>query len=130
MEVIQGDLRDPDAVAKAAMGVSTVYHLGAIIPIPYSYIHPREVIETNVMGTLNILTAARDHGNIRVVHTSTSEVYGTAQYTPDDERLQQRFKVLADGMDVGVNPRAGRDFLRKHRYLLGENDTDLRPSSL
>ena len=85
IEIIQGDLRDPDAVAKATIGVSHVYHLGAIIPIPYSYIHPREVIETNVMGTLNVLTAARDHENIRVVHTSTSEVYGTAQYTPIDE---------------------------------------------
>ena len=85
LEIIQGDLRDPDAVTKATTGVSIVYHLGAIIPIPYSYIHPREVIETNVMGTLNVLTAARDHENIRVVHTSTSEVYGTAQYTPINE---------------------------------------------
>ena len=85
LEIIQGDLRDPDAVIEAAKGVSVIFHLGAIIPIPYSYIHPREVVETNVMGTLNVVNAARAHGGIRVVHTSTSEVYGTAQYVPIDE---------------------------------------------
>lgn len=85
IDIVQGDLRDMDAVREAARGVTTIYHLGAIIPIPYSYIHPREVIETNVMGTLNVLTAAQEHGGIRVVHTSTSEVYGTAQYAPIDE---------------------------------------------
>lgn len=85
LEIIQGDLRDTDAVVDAVKGVSLIYHLGAIIPIPYSYVHPREVVETNVMGTLNVLTAARSCGGIRVVHTSTSEVYGTAQYTPIDE---------------------------------------------
>ena len=62
--------------------MDTVFHLGALIAIPYSYIHPREVIETNVMGTVNVLMAARDFGVRRVIHTSTSEVYGTAQYTP------------------------------------------------
>jgi dTDP-glucose 4,6-dehydratase len=66
-------------------GVDTIFHLGALIAIPYSYVHPREVIETNVMGTLNVLMGARDFGVRRVVHTSTSEVYGTAQYTPIDE---------------------------------------------
>lgn len=85
LEVVQGDLRDADAVRHAVQGMSVIFHLGAIIPIPYSYIHPREVVETNVMGTLNVLTAAREHGGIRVVHTSTSEVYGTAQYVPIDE---------------------------------------------
>lgn len=85
IDIVQGDLRDVDAVREAAQGVTTIYHLGAIIPIPYSYVHPREVIETNVMGTLNVLTAALGHGGIRVVHTSTSEVYGTAQYAPIDE---------------------------------------------
>jgi dTDP-glucose 4,6-dehydratase len=85
VEVIQGDLRDADAIREATRDVSVIYHLGAIIPIPYSYIHPREVIETNVTGTLNVLMAARHYGDIRVVHTSTSEVYGTAQYTPINE---------------------------------------------
>jgi len=82
---IAGDLRDAEAVRTAARGVDTIFHLGALIAIPYSYVHPREVVETNVMGTLNVLTAARDCGVRRVVHTSTSEVYGTAQYSPIDE---------------------------------------------
>jgi dTDP-glucose 4,6-dehydratase len=86
LEVIRGDLRDMEAVRGAVRSVDTVFHLGALIAIPYSYVHPREVIETNVMGTVNVLMAARDFGVRRVVHTSTSEVYGTAQYTPIDEK--------------------------------------------
>jgi len=85
LEVIPGDLRDMEAIRAAAQNVDTIFHLGALIAIPYSYLHPREVIETNIMGTLNVLTAARDLGVRRVVHTSTSEVYGTARYTPIDE---------------------------------------------
>lgn len=85
LEIVSGDLRDVEAVRGAVRGVDTVFHLGALIAIPYSYVHPREVIETNVMGTVNVLMAARDFGARRVVHTSTSEVYGTAQYTPIDE---------------------------------------------
>ncbi len=86
VEVIFGDLRDPNAVREAMRGSEVVFHLGALIAIPYSYLHPREVVETNVLGTLNILLAARDLGVSRVVHTSTSEVYGTAQYVPMDEK--------------------------------------------
>lgn len=85
LEVIAGDLRDPQAVAGAAEGVDYVFHLGALIAIPYSYVHPRDVVETNVMGTFNVLSACRDHNVKRLVHTSTSEVYGTAQYVPIDE---------------------------------------------
>jgi len=86
LEIIAGDLRDPEAIRLASQGVDTIFHLGALIAIPYSYIHPREVVETNIMGTLNILIAARDNHVRRIIHTSTSEVYGTAQYTPIDER--------------------------------------------
>jgi NAD dependent epimerase/dehydratase len=86
VEVVAGDLRDADAVRAALKDVDTVFHLGALIAIPYSYLHPREVVETNVMGTLNVLMAARDLRTRRVVHTSTSEVYGTARYVPIDER--------------------------------------------
>ena len=86
VEVIAGDLRDAEAIRAAMKDVDTVFHLGALIAIPYSYLHPREVIDTNVMGTLNVLMAARDLGTRRVVHTSTSEVYGTAQYVPIDEQ--------------------------------------------
>ena len=86
MDIIAGDLRDGEAVRRAMQGVEVVFHLGAIIAIPYSYVHPREVVETNVLGTLNVLMGARDLGTPRVVHTSTSEVYGTAQHVPIDER--------------------------------------------
>jgi dTDP-glucose 4,6-dehydratase len=85
LEIIFGDLRDGDAISNAVRGAETVYHLGALIAIPYSYVHPRETTDTNVMGTLNVLLAAREHGVRRVVHTSTSEVYGTAQFVPMTE---------------------------------------------
>lgn len=86
LEVMRGDLRDVEAVRKAVKNTDTVFHLGALIAIPYSYVNPREVIDVNIMGTLNVLMAARDSNVRRVVHTSTSEVYGTAQYTPIDEK--------------------------------------------
>lgn len=85
IEVVSGDLRDADAVRRAMQGIEVIFHLGALIAIPYSYLHPREVVETNVLGTLNVLLAARDRETGRLVHTSTSEVYGTAQYVPIDE---------------------------------------------
>ncbi|HEX8173587.1 MAG TPA: SDR family NAD(P)-dependent oxidoreductase [Pyrinomonadaceae bacterium] len=85
-EIIFGDLRDSDAVDKASRDVDTVFHLGALIGIPYSYVHPREVVQTNVTGTLNVLTAAERNKVRKVVNTSTSEVYGTALYTPIDEK--------------------------------------------
>jgi len=85
IELIPGDLRDLATVQSAMQGVSLVYHLGALISIPYSYIHPVEVVETNVMGTVNVLQAGRDAGVERIVHTSSSEVYGTALRVPIDE---------------------------------------------
>jgi len=86
VEVVFGDLRDEESVAKAAEGVDAILHLGALIAIPYSYEAPRATIETNVIGTTNVLSAARRLGVRRVVHTSTSEVYGTALYAPIDEK--------------------------------------------
>lgn len=85
VEVIMGDIRDFDAVRQAMKDVDIVFHLASLISIPYSYIHPREVVETNVLGTLNVLMAAKENGVDRFVHTSTSEVYGTAKYVPIDE---------------------------------------------
>jgi len=85
LEIMRGDLRDVEAVRNAVRGVDTVFHLGALIAIPYSYINPGEVIDVNIMGTMNVLMAVRDFDVRRVVHTSTSEVYGTAQYVPIDE---------------------------------------------
>ncbi len=85
VEMIAGDLRDGQAIREAVQGCSLVFHLGALISIPYSYQHPAEVAETNFMGTLNVLLACRDLGVERLVHTSTSEVYGTARQVPIDE---------------------------------------------
>jgi len=85
VELYFGDLRDAEAVAQAVRGMDQVYHLGAVITIPYSYQHPREVFDVNVGGTLNVLTAARDQDVPHIMITSTSEVYGTAQVEPIDE---------------------------------------------
>ncbi|MGE5250280.1 MAG: SDR family NAD(P)-dependent oxidoreductase [Bacteroidota bacterium] len=85
IEITAGDLRDRAAVRQAMEGCSHVLHLGALIAIPYSYLHPAEVVESNVLGTLNVLMAAREAGTERLVHTSTSEVYGTARYVPISE---------------------------------------------
>ena len=84
-EIVAGDLRDPGALLEAMRGCEIVFHLGALISIPYSYFHPGEVAEVNLMGTLNVLNAAREVGVRRLVHTSTSEVYGTALRVPIDE---------------------------------------------
>ncbi|MGQ0713215.1 MAG: GDP-mannose 4,6-dehydratase [Gemmatimonadaceae bacterium] len=86
VEIVSGDLRDLARVDVAVAGSDVVFHLGALIAIPYSYAGPQDVVTTNVLGTLNILEASRRHGTQRVVHTSTSEVYGTAQYVPIDEQ--------------------------------------------
>jgi len=82
IEVFRGDLANPEAVAGAVAGREALFHLGALIPIPYSYRHPREFVTANVTGTLNVLEAARRFEIGRVVHTSTSEVYGTAVNVP------------------------------------------------
>jgi len=87
IEVILGDLKDPDGVKKAVKGCSKIFHLGALIAIPYSYIHPFDFIQTNVIGTANLLNASLENETLeKIIHTSTSEVYGTAQYIPIDEK--------------------------------------------
>ncbi|MDO9545350.1 MAG: GDP-mannose 4,6-dehydratase [Pelolinea sp.] len=90
VELVAGDVRDQRAIREAAAGCSIVFHLGAVISIPYSYRHPFEVAETNFMGTLNVLMACLDHKITRLIHTSTSEVYGTARQVPitEDHPLQ------------------------------------------
>jgi len=89
-EVFSGDIRDPNGVRTAMKGCDTVLHLAALIAIPYSYHSPDSYVDTNVRGTLNILQAARDLNVAKVIHTSTSEVYGTAQFVPitEDHPLQ------------------------------------------
>jgi NAD dependent epimerase/dehydratase len=86
VEVFAGDVRDPHGVRTAMQGCDLVLHLAALIGIPYSYHSPEAYVDTNVRGTLNVVQAARDLGVRKVVHTSTSEVYGTAQYVPIDEQ--------------------------------------------
>lgn len=85
MRIVSGDICDRDSVRQAMQGADVVFHLAALIAIPYSYHAPASYIRTNVEGTLNVLQAAREIGVGRLVHTSTSEVYGTAQYVPIDE---------------------------------------------
>ncbi len=85
-DVVLGDLRDMESVGQATAGVEVVFHLGAQIAIPYSYANPRDFFETNVLGTLNVAQAALHAGAERVVHTSTSEVYGSAQTIPITEQ--------------------------------------------
>ncbi len=86
VEVFQGDIRDPNGVEEAVKNVNAVFHLAALIAIPFSYHSPDTYVDTNIKGTLNILQAARKHNTSRVLVTSTSEVYGTAQYVPIDEK--------------------------------------------
>ena len=104
IEVVAGDLRDGQAVRRAAHEVDTIFHLGALIAIPYSYLHPYEVVETNVMGSLNVLQAARDEEVRRLVQVSSSEVYGTAQYVPISEshplQAQSPYSASKIGADM------------------------------
>jgi len=86
LEIIRGDIRDPHFLLHACEGAKVVFHLAALIGIPYSYHAPTEYVATNVAGTVNVLEAARRHKVERVIHTSTSESYGTAQYRPIDEK--------------------------------------------
>ncbi|MDI6757678.1 MAG: SDR family NAD(P)-dependent oxidoreductase, partial [Endomicrobiia bacterium] len=86
VEVVSGDIRDPFFVNKITRGADAVFHLAAAVAIPFSYVAPEHYIETNVKGTLNIMEAARANKISKIIHTSTSEVYGTAHYTPIDEK--------------------------------------------
>lgn len=86
LEIVTGDVRDPYFVKEKMSGTDIVFHLAALIAIPYSYVAPDSYVDTNIRGTLNICQAAKELGGLRVLNTSTSEVYGTAQYVPIDEK--------------------------------------------
>ena len=86
IEVVSGDVRDPHFCREITKDIDVIFHLAALIAIPYSYVAPDSYVDTNVKGTLNICQAAKENGCERVIHTSTSEVYGTAQYVPIDEK--------------------------------------------
>lgn len=86
LEIVGGDIRDPFLVDHCTQGTDVVFHLASLIAIPYSYLAPQSYVETNITGTLNVLQAVRKHKVAKLVHTSTSETYGTALYTPIDEK--------------------------------------------
>lgn len=103
LEVVFGDIRDAERMAELVQGCEVIFHLAALISIPYSYQAPESFVDTNVCGTLNVLMAARRHGGLRVIHTSTSEVYGTPETVPITEshplRAQSPYaasKIAAD----------------------------------
>ena len=105
LEVVCGDVRDPNYCRHITEGVDTIFHLAALIAIPYSYVAPDSYVDTNVKGTLNICQAAKENGVKRVLVTSTSEVYGTARYVPIDEKHPKQpqspysaTKISADAM--------------------------------
>jgi NAD dependent epimerase/dehydratase len=103
VEVVTGDVRDPFGVRAAVRGCRTVYHLAALIAIPYSYRSPQSFFETNVLGTLNVMQAALDEGVARVVHTSTSEVYGQARDFPIAETQALRAQSPYSASKIGAD---------------------------
>jgi NAD dependent epimerase/dehydratase len=111
IDVFTGDVRDPNAVRKAMEGMDAVLHLAALIAIPYSYYAPDAYVDTNIKGTLNVLQAARDLGTERVLVTSTSEVYGTAQYVPIDEKHPYQGQSPYSATKIGAD-RLAESFYR------------------
>ena len=107
MEVVAGDVRDPFGVKSAVDGCDVVMHLAALIAIPFSYKSPDAYVDTNVKGTLNILQAARELGVEKVVHTSTSETYGTARYVPIDEEHPLQGQSPYSASKIGADQMAG-----------------------
>ena len=103
LEIFTGDVRDPNGVREAMKDIDIVYHLAALIAIPYSYHSPDAYVDTNVKGTLNIIQAARDLGCERVIVTSTSEVYGTAQYVPIDENHPRQGQSPYSATKIGAD---------------------------
>lgn len=104
MEIVMGDVRDPTQMRSLVHGADTVFHLAALIAIPYSYQAPTSYVDTNIQGTLNVLQAALDAGGVRVIQTSTSEVYGTARYVPINEghplQAQSPYSATKIGADA------------------------------
>lgn len=111
IEIFQGDIRDPNGVRKALEGCDGVFHLAALIAIPFSYHSPDSYVDTNIKGTLNVLQAARDLDLERVLVTSTSEVYGTAQYVPIDEKHPYQGQSPYSATKIGAD-RLAESFYR------------------
>jgi len=106
LEIITGDIRDPHFCKKFICDIDVVFHLAALIAIPYSYIAPDSYVDTNVKGTLNVVQAALENGKIRVIHTSTSEVYGTAKYVPIDENHPKQPQSPYSASKIGADSMA------------------------
>jgi NAD dependent epimerase/dehydratase len=106
LDVITGDIRDPHFCKKHIRDVDVVFHLAALIAIPYSYVAPDSYVDTNVKGTLNVVQAALENGKIRVIHTSTSEVYGTALYVPIDEKHPRQPQSPYSASKIGADAMA------------------------
>lgn len=111
VEVFTGDVRDPNGVKEAMKGMDGVFHLAALIAIPFSYHSPDTYVDTNIKGTLNVLQAARELDTQRVLVTSTSEVYGTAQYVPIDERHPYQGQSPYSATKIGAD-RLAESFYR------------------
>jgi len=111
IEIFAGDVRDPNGVREAMKGIDTVYHLAALIAIPFSYHSPDSYVDTNIKGTLYVLQAARDLQTERVLVTSTSEVYGTAQYVPIDEKHPYQGQSPYSATKIGAD-RLAESFYR------------------
>lgn len=103
MEILHGDILDSTGLKKAMKGVDIVFHLGALISIPYSYINPHNVVRVNILGTMNIMRAALELGINKIIHTSTSEVYGTAQYVPVDEKHSLKGQSPYSASKIGAD---------------------------
>ena len=125
VEIRRGDLRDSSAILQAVKGCEAVFHLGALTSIPYSYQHPREVVETNLLGTLNVLEAARRTPPRSVVHVSTSEVYGTAQTVPINEQHPLRAQSPYAASKVGADQLA-----ESYHRCFGVPVTTIRPFNI
>lgn len=111
IEIFQGDIRDPNGVKEAMKDIEAVFHLAALIAIPFSYHSPDTYVDTNIKGTLNVLQAARNLGTERVLVTSTSEVYGTAQYVPIDEKHPYQGQSPYSATKIGAD-RLAESFYR------------------
>lgn len=103
LEIVTGDIRDPHFCKEITKGVDMIFHLAALIAIPYSYVAPDSYVDTNVKGTLNICQAAKENGVSRIIHTSTSEVYGTAKYVPIDEKHPKQPQSPYSASKIGAD---------------------------
>lgn len=103
LELTTGDIRDPHFVKHIMKDVDIIFHLAALIAIPYSYYAPDSYVDTNIKGTLNVMQVAKEHGGIRVLNTSTSEVYGTARYVPIDEKHPKQAQSPYSATKIGAD---------------------------